>query len=156
MDQDHVLKTLHQRQRNDKSNYDKQSRDLPPLKVGDKVPFCPNDEREWRKAEVMPRSYMLEDEYGRGYRMNRRQIISVPNDSPMTPRTRDPPISTQPRDSSPSIRQTLAPSQVTLQRQAETMSHTPLQSDLGVKLRGRKDSLNCVRGCNIETCVVPQ
>ena len=101
MDQDHVLKTLHQRQRNDKSNYDKQSRDLPPLKVGDKVPFCANDEREWRKAEVMPRSYMLEDEYGRGYRINRRQIISVPNDSPMTPRTRDPPISTQPRDSSP-------------------------------------------------------
>ena len=156
VDQDHVLKTLHQRQRNDKSNYDKQSRDLPPLKVGDKVPFCPNDEREWRKAEVMPRSYMLEDEYGRGYRINRRQIISVPNDSPMTPRTRDPPISTQPRDSSPSIRQKVAPSQVTLQRQAETMSHTPLQSDLGVKLRGRKDSLNCVRGCNIETCVVPQ
>ena len=107
MDQDHVLKTLHQRQRNAKSNYDKQSRDLPPLKVGDKVPFCPNDEREWRKAEVMPRSYMLEDEYGRGYRINRRQIISVPNDSPVNPRTRDPAISTQPRDSSPSIRQKL-------------------------------------------------
>ena len=66
---------------------------MPPLKVGDKVPFCPNDEREWRKAEVMTRSYMLEDECKRGYRINRRQIISLPNDSPMTPRTRAPPIS---------------------------------------------------------------
>ena len=87
---------------------------------------------------------MLEDEYGRGYRINRRQIISVPNDSPMTPRTRAPPINTQPRDYSASTREKPAPSQVTLQRQAETMSHTPLQSDLGVKLRGRKDSLNCL------------
>ena len=146
VDQDHVLKTLHQRQRNAKSNYDKQSRDLPPLKVGDKLPFRPNDEREWRKAEVMPRLYMLEDEYERGYRINRRQIISVPNDSPMTPRTRAPPLRTQPCDSSASTRQKLASSQVTLQRQAEAMSHTPLQSDVGVKLRGRKDSLNCVRG----------
>ena len=144
VDQYHVLKTLHQRQRNANSNYDKQSRDLPPMKDGDKVPFCPSDEREWRKAEVMPRSYMLEDEYERGYRINRRQIISVPNYSPMTLRTRAPPISTQTRDFSASTRQKLAPSQVTLQRQ-ETMSHTPLQSDLSVKLRGRKDSLNCVR-----------
>ena len=77
MDRDHVLKALHHRRRNDKSNYDKQSRDLPPLEVGDRVRFRPNGEKEWRKAEVMPRSYMLEDEYGRAYRRNRRQIISV-------------------------------------------------------------------------------
>ena len=53
VDRDHVLKTLHQRQYNAKSNYDKQSRDLPPLKVGGKVWFRPNGERKWWKAEVM-------------------------------------------------------------------------------------------------------
>ena len=67
---------------NAKSNCGKQSRDLPPLEVGGKVRFRPNGEREWRKAEVMPRSYML-DEYGRTYRRNRRQIISIPSDSPI-------------------------------------------------------------------------
>ena len=127
VDRDHILKTLHQRQHNAKSNYDKQSRDLPLLKVGDKVRFRPNGEREWRKAEVMPRSYMLEDEYGRAYRRNRRQILSVPNDSTMTPRTRAPPISTQPRYSLGSTRQPLvfekpAPSPVTLERRTETIS----------------------------------
>ena len=127
VDRDHILKTLHQRQHNAKSNYDKQSRDLPPLKVGDKVRFRPNGEREWRKAEVMPRSYMLEDEYGRAYRRKRRQILSVPNDSTMTPRTRALPISTQPRYSLASTRQPLvfekpAPSPVTLERQKETIS----------------------------------
>ena len=126
VDQDHVLKTLQRnaRQRNVKSCYDKHSRDLPPLKVGDKVPFCPNDEREWRKAEVMTRSYMLEDECKRGYRINRRQIISLPNDSPMTPRTRAPPISTQPCDPSASTRQKLAPSQVTLQTGRNNVTHS--------------------------------
>ena len=100
VDQDHVLKTLHQRQHDANSNYDKQSRDLPPLEVGDKVRFRPNCKREWRKAEVIPRSYMMEDEYGRTYRRNTSQIISVPNDSPMSPRTRTSPISTQLHDSS--------------------------------------------------------
>ena len=100
---------------------------MPPLKVGDKVRFRPNGEREWRKAEVMPRSYMLEDEYGRAYRRNRRQILSVPNDSTMTPRTRAPPTSTQPRYFLASTRQPLvfekpAPSPVTLERQTETIS----------------------------------
>ena len=127
----HVLKTLHQRQHNAKSNYDKQSRDLPPLEVGDKLRFRPNGEREWRKAEIMPRSYMLEDEYGRAYRRNRRQILSVPNDSPMTPKSRAPLISTQPRDSPASTRQPLvfekpAPSPVTVERQTETISQTAI------------------------------
>ena len=143
-------KTLHQRHHNVKSNYDKQSRDLPPVEVGDKVRFRPNGEREWRKAEVMPRSYMLEEEYGRAYWRNRRQILSVPNDSPMTPRTRASPISTQPRASNASTRQPLVfgkpvPSPVTLERQKQ-FHRLPLQPDLGVKLGGRKDSLNHVRG----------
>ena len=79
--------------------------------------------------EVMPRSYMVEDEYGRAYRRNRRQIISVPNDSPMTPRTGAFPMSTQPHVSPSSTRQ--APvlekpelSPVTLERQTETSAHS--------------------------------
>lgn len=104
VDRDHVLKTLHHRQHNAKSNYDKQNRDLPPLDVGDRVLFRPNGEKEWRKAEIMPRSCLLEDECGRTYRRNRRQIIAVPNDFPMTPRTRALLTSTQPHDSLASTR----------------------------------------------------
>ena len=93
---------------------------------------------------------MLEEEYGRAYWRNRRQILSVPNDSPMTPRTRASPISTQPRASPASTRQPLVfgkpvPSPVTLERQKQ-FHRLPLQPDLGVKLGGRKDSLNHVRG----------
>ena len=149
VNQDHVLKTLYQQQHNVKCNYDQQSGDLPPLEVGDKVQFRPNCERERRKAEVIPRSYVLEDEYGRAYKRNRRQIISVPNDSHMTPRSRAPPISTKPRNSPARTRQALvfakpAPSPVTLERQKQF--HTvPLQPDLRVKLRGCKSSPNCFR-----------
>ena len=92
---DRVVKALQRRQNSSKKNYDKQSRDLPPLEVGDKVRIRPNRDREWRKAEVLPRSYLLEDERGRVYRRNRRQIISVPNDHPMSPQLLDPPISPQ-------------------------------------------------------------
>ena len=92
---DRVVKALQRRQNSSKKNYDKQSRDLPPLEVGDKVRIRPNRDREWRKAEVLPRSYLLEDERGRVYRRNRRQIISVTNDCPMSPQLLDPPISPQ-------------------------------------------------------------
>ena len=85
VDPDHVVKALKLRQSVSKKNYDKQSRDLPPLEAGDKVRIRPNRDKEWRKAEVLPRSYLLEDEQGRIYRRNRRQIISVPNDHPMSP-----------------------------------------------------------------------
>ena len=85
VDADQVVKALKLRQNISKRNYDKQSKDLPPLEVGDKVRIRPNREREWRKAEVLPRSYLLEDDQGRVYRRNRRQIISVPNDQPMHP-----------------------------------------------------------------------
>ena len=140
VDRDHILKTLHQRQHNANSNIDKQSRDLPPLEVGDKVRFRPDGNREWRKAEVIPRSYMLEDEYGRTYRRNTRQIISVPNDSPMSPRTRNPPISTQLHNSSACTRQALVfekppPSPMALERQTETVSHTPITTRSGRQVR---------------------
>ena len=70
----------------------------------------------------------------------------------MTPKSRAPLISTQPRDSPARTRQPLvfekpAPSPVTVERQTETISQTAiLQPDLGVKLGGCKDSLNFVRG----------
>ena len=62
VDADQVVKALKLRQNISKRNYDKQSKDLPPLQVGDKVRIRPNREREWRKAEVLPRSYLLEDD----------------------------------------------------------------------------------------------
>ena len=90
VDPDQVVKALKLRQR----NYDKQSKDLPPLVVGDKVRIRPNREQEWRKAEVLPRSYLLEDDQGRIYRKHRTQIISVPNDQAMNPPLRDPVVPT--------------------------------------------------------------
>ena len=83
---------------------------------------------------------MLEDEYGCAYRRNRGQILSVPNDSPMTPRTRASPTSTQPRDSPASTRQSLVfekpvPSPVTLERQTETILQTPITTRSGRQVR---------------------
>ncbi|PFX13903.1 Transposon Ty3-G Gag-Pol polyprotein [Stylophora pistillata] len=140
VDHDHVLKTLHHRQHNAKSNYDRQSRDLPPLHVGDSVWFCPNGEKEWRKAEIMPRSYMLQDEYGRTYRRNRRQIITVPNDSPMTLRTRALPKSTQTHDSLPSTRpapvlEKPVSTPVPSERQTETIGPPPITTKSGCQVR---------------------
>ncbi|PFX31924.1 Retrovirus-related Pol polyprotein [Stylophora pistillata] len=151
VDRDDVLKTLDHRQHNAKSNYDKQSSDLPPLDVGDRVRFRPNGEKEWRKAEIMPRSYMLIDEYGGTYNRNRRHIIAVPNDSPMTPRARALPTSTQPHDSLASTRpapalEKPASSPVSSERQTETIEPLPLEPDLGVELGGRRHSLSHVRG----------
>ena len=88
----------------------------------------------------MPRSYMVEDEYGCAYRRNRRQIIPVPNDSPMTPRTGALPMSTQPHDSPSSTRQAPvlekpALSPVTLERQTETIAHTPITTRSGRQVR---------------------
>ena len=82
----HVKKALKQRQDASKANYDKCSRDLPPLQAGDKVRIRPNKAKEWRKAEVLPRSYVVQDEQGHVYRRNRKQLIAVPNDQHMTPR----------------------------------------------------------------------
>ena len=68
---------------------------------------------------------MREDEYGRAYRRNGRQkIITVPNDSPMTPKTGALPMSTQSHDSPAITRQAPVlgkpvPSPVTLERQTK-------------------------------------
>ena len=101
IDPDRVVKTLTQRQQASKAHFDKTSKDLPPLSAGDKVRIRSRGDREWRKAEILPRSYLVGDEQGRVYRRNRRQIISVPNDGPMVPR-----LSTGGWPSAESVRQT--------------------------------------------------
>lgn len=113
-----------------------QRRDLPPLEVGDRVWFHPNGEKEWRKGKVMPRSNMLEDEYGRAYRRNRRKIIRVPNYFPMTPRTGTLPLGTPLHDSPASTKHARvlekpASSSVRLEIQTETIAHTPIVTRSG-------------------------
>ena len=56
------------------------------FEVEGKVHFRPDGEREWRKAEVLPRSHLVEDEHGLSYWRNRRHIITAPNDLSMIPR----------------------------------------------------------------------
>ena len=117
VDPDKVVKALKQRQSVSKKNYEKQSRDLPPLEAGDKVRIRPNRDREWRKAEVLPRSYLLQDEQGRVYRRNRKQIISVPNDHPMRPQLH--PMCPQlhdPSSSSPGVDVSMSPSSPTTEK----------------------------------------
>jgi len=81
---DTVVKALKARQDKTAAYYNQNSRDLPPLEPGDKVRIRPGSEHQWRKAEVLPRSYVVQDERGRVYRRNRRQILSTPRDQPMT------------------------------------------------------------------------
>ena len=92
---DKVVKAVKLHLNISKRIYDKQSKDIPPLEVGDKVRIRPNREREWRKAEVLPRPYLLEDDQRRKKKeIGRRRIISVPKDHPMHPPLRDPVIPT--------------------------------------------------------------
>ena len=147
VDPDQVVKALKQHQFVSKKNYDKQSRDLPPLEAGDKVRIRPNRDREWRKAEVLPRSYLLQDEQGRVYRRNRKQIISVPNDHPMRPQLHpicpqlhDPSLSSQCADvpmspSSPTTEKQ-APVPVELaERPAGHAEHSPIATRSGRQVR---------------------
>ena len=147
VDPDQVVKVLKQHQFVSKKNYDKQSRELPPLEAGDKVRIHPNRDREWRKAEVLPRSYLLQDEQGRVYRRNRKQIISVPNDHPMRPQLHpicpqlhDPSLSSQCADvpmspSSPTTEKQ-APVPVELaERPAGNAEHSPIATRSGRQVR---------------------
>lgn len=134
VDPDQVVKALKQRQFVSKKNFDKQSRDLPPLEAGDKVRIRPNRDTEWRKAEVLPRSYLLQDEQGRIYRRNRKQIISVPNDHPMRPQLH--PMCPQLHDpsvSSPCADVPMSPSSPTTEKQ------TPGQMELAERPAGNAE-----------------
>ena len=142
VDPDQVVKALKQRQSVSKKNYDKQGRDLPQLEPGDKVRIRPNRDREWRKAEVLPRSYLLQDERGRVYRRNRKQIISVPNDHPMRPQLH--PMGPQLHDpslSSPCADVPMSPSSPTTEKQA------PGQIELAGRPAGNEEHSPIVTRC---------
>lgn len=136
-----VVKALQLRQYVSKQNYDKHSRDLPPLEPGDKVGIRPNRDRIWRKAEVLVQSYLLQDEHGRVYRRNRRQIISVPNDHPMTPQLSDSPLSTQICNSPMSLSLPSAEKQVQKKRNGTSREanskaeHSPITTRSGREVR---------------------
>ena len=80
---DKVVKTLKARQDKTTAYYNQTARDLPPLEPGDRVRIRPGRENQWRKAEILPRSYVVQDERGRVFRRNTRQIISAPQNGPM-------------------------------------------------------------------------
>jgi len=147
VDPDQVVKALKQRQSVSKRNYDKQSRDVPLLEAGDKLRIRPNRDREWRKAEVLPRSYLLQDEQRRVYRRNRKQITSVPNDHPMRPQLHpmcpqlhDPslrsPCADVPMNTSSPTTEKEAPGQMKLaERPAGNAEDTPIVTRSGRQIR---------------------
>ena len=140
VDPDRVVKALQLRQFASKKNYVKQSRDLPPLEAGDKVRIRPNRHREWRKAEVLPRSYLVQDERGCVYRRNRRQIISVLNDHPVRRRLHDPPLSSQCahspiRPSSPSIKDSAPGPMESAERPTGNADRSPITTRSGRQVK---------------------
>ena len=118
---------------------DKHSRDFPSLEPGDKVRIRSNRDTVWRNAEVSARSYLLPDEQGRIYRRNTREIISVPNDHPMTPRLSDSPSSTH----------RFLSLRGAHHRLQELQRMSLLQPELDEKSESHRDYLSPVRGDNI-------
>ena len=57
-----VVKVLKSRQDKTQWYYDKTAKDLPPLKPGYRVRIRPGREKQWRQAEVLPRSYVVRDQ----------------------------------------------------------------------------------------------
>ena len=147
MDSDQVVKALKQPQSVSKKNYDKQSRDLPPLEARDKVRTRRNRDREWRKVEILPRSYLLQDVQGRVYRRNRKQLISVPNDHPMSPQLHqmcqqlhDPSLSSPCADvpmspSSPTTETASTRTNGTAERPEGNAEHSPIVTRSGGQVR---------------------
>lgn len=73
LDPDKVVKALKLRQNISKKNYDRQSKDLPPLEVEDKVRIHPAKQRArmaQSKSYGIAKVTSLEDEQGRFYRRN--------------------------------------------------------------------------------------
>lgn len=128
------------------------------FEVGGKVHFRPNGEREWRKAEVLPRSHQVEDEHGLAYWRNRRHIITAPNDLFMIPRPSGPPTGSQPWDPPPASSLTLTPegqvpSPLKLtDTNRNRFKHTHFNQIWATKSTGNSDSVNPARGkyCNFE------
>ncbi|XP_048576990.1 uncharacterized protein LOC116614069 [Nematostella vectensis] len=138
VDPHRVVKALAHRQANSRMSYDQHSRDLPPLEVGDKVRVRVNKDKEWCKAEVLPRSYVVEDEKGRVFRRNRRHIISVPKDTPMNPKMPVAPtyMSPQPQVVARKAQINEPPSPLKVQEdQRETEAHSPIRTRAGREVK---------------------
>ncbi|XP_032230541.2 uncharacterized protein K02A2.6-like [Nematostella vectensis] len=138
VDPHRVVKALAHRQASSRMSYDQHSRDLPPLEVGDKVRVRVNKDKEWCKAEVLPRSYVVEDEKGRVFRRNRRHIISVPKDTPMNPKMPVAPtyMSPQPQVVARKAQINEPPSPLKVQEdQRETEAHSPIRTRAGREVK---------------------
>ena len=75
-----VVKALKNQQKAASAIYNKNSRDIPTLEAGDHVRIY--KDRQWRKAEVLPRSYIARDERGQMFKRNQRHILATPNNPP--------------------------------------------------------------------------
>ena len=75
--------------------------DVPPLEPGDRVRVRPGRDKQWRQAEVLPRSYVVKDQQGTVFRRNRRQIIATPQDQPMQLYSKPPPLTSMSSASPP-------------------------------------------------------
>ena len=96
-----VVKVLKSRQDKTQGYYDKAAKDLPPLEPGDRVRIRPGRDKQWRQAEVLPRSYVVRDQQGKMFRRNRRQTIATPQDKPVQLYSKPPPPLTSMSSASP-------------------------------------------------------
>lgn len=78
-----VKEKLQERQKKEKLVYDKHARPLPFLQGGDTVRCRPERQQEWKKALVLPRSYVILDEQGKIFRRNRKHLIKTPEPTPI-------------------------------------------------------------------------
>lgn len=123
-----IVKSLQIKQDKSKALYDQTGKDLPPLEEGDKDRIRPGREKLWRKAEVLPRSYIVKDERGRVYRRNRqqikKQIIATPQDQPMKAETM-PRIVISPFQHKDTPKETQSTTVITYTSPCSTKSETP-------------------------------
>eukprot|EP00105_Crassostrea_gigas_P044027 XP_019928175.1 PREDICTED: uncharacterized protein K02A2.6-like [Crassostrea gigas] len=80
IDHEKVKVLLHKNHENQKHNYDKQSKPLAPLEIGDSVRFQQGD-KSWKPATVLSkvadRSYVVNAPNGGIYRRNRRHLMKT-------------------------------------------------------------------------------
>ena len=82
IDPQQVLQHMQQSKRKQKEYYDQHTKDLPTLKIGEKVMI--KDQARWKPATIIqihsnPRSYVVKTSEGNRYRRNRRHIVRNTN-----------------------------------------------------------------------------
>ena len=86
-----VVKVLKSRPDKTQGYYGKTAKDLPLLEPGDRVRIRPRRDKQWRQAEVLPRSYVVREQQDKMFRRNRKQIIATPQDLPLQLYSKPPP-----------------------------------------------------------------